>query len=60
MINQVQTNIGNLNHVMPGARMLTIVTMTLIAPMMELIPMICTENTNSAVLSGPYVVDSGA
>ena len=52
VINHVQTNKGSFIHVMPGARILTMVTITLIAPMIELIPIICTENTNSAVLSG--------
>ncbi|KDN29423.1 hypothetical protein VFDL14_14165 [Vibrio fortis] len=40
VINHVQTNIGSLNQVIPGARILTMVTITLIAPMIELIPMI--------------------
>ena len=50
--NQVQTNRGSFIQVMPGALRLQIVTMTLMAPMMELIPMMWMEKTNRAVLSG--------
>ena len=60
VINHVHTNKGNFIHVMPGARKFTMVTITLIAPIIELIPIICTANTNNAVLSLLYVVDSGA
>ena len=59
VINQVHTNIGIFINVMPGARIFKMVTMTLIAPIIELIPIKCTENTNMAVLSGLYLVDSG-
>ena len=38
--NQVQTNKGSFIQVIPGALKLTIVTMTLIAPIIELIPII--------------------
>ncbi len=38
MISQDQENSGILSSVMPGARMLTMVTMTLIAPMIDEAP----------------------
>ncbi len=38
MISQVHTNIGMRSSVMPGARMFMIVTMMLIAPMIEEAP----------------------
>ena len=41
-MSQVQTNIGSSIHVMPGARMVAIVVMILMAPMIEDIPSICT------------------
>lgn len=66
MISQVQQNSGIFIRVMPGARMLRMVTTMLIAPMMELMPMmwmakiamsmpmpICTE-------SGAYSVQPAA
>eukprot|EP00036_Acanthoecidae_sp_10tr_P002009 CAMPEP_0182948750 /NCGR_PEP_ID=MMETSP0105_2-20130417/59915_1 /TAXON_ID=81532 ORGANISM="Acanthoeca-like sp., Strain 10tr" /NCGR_SAMPLE_ID=MMETSP0105_2 /ASSEMBLY_ACC=CAM_ASM_000205 /LENGTH=70 /DNA_ID=CAMNT_0025089045 /DNA_START=3444 /DNA_END=3656 /DNA_ORIENTATION=- len=51
VMSQVHTNKGIFIHVMPGARILKMVTMTLIAPIMDEIPIICTENTNNAVES---------
>ena len=38
MISQVQTNSGMRSSVMPGARMFMMVTITLIAPMIEEAP----------------------
>ena len=60
MISQVQTNSGILSSVMPGARMFQMVTMTLIAPMIEDTPIRCTASTKKAVESPLYLVDSGA
>ena len=62
MINQVQTNIGILMSVMCGARMLMIVTMMLIAPMIDDRPMRWIEkirNGNASPVcstSGGYMV----
>ncbi len=38
VMNQVQTNSGIFSSVMPGARMLTMVTMMLMAPMIDDMP----------------------
>ncbi|MND56106.1 hypothetical protein D3C80_472030 [compost metagenome] len=60
VISQVQTNSGIFIQPMPGARRLKMVTMTLMAPMMEEIPMMWMAKTNSAVLLPLYLVDRGA
>ena len=53
VISQVQTNRGIFIRVMPGARMLRMVAMTLMAPMIEDTPMICTAKIKNVVLGGP-------
>ena len=45
---------------MPGALMFIIVTITLMAPIIEEAPMICTENIKKVTLGGAYVVERGA
>ena len=40
-------------YVMPGARILMIVAIMLIAPMIDEIPIICTEKMKKSVLAGP-------
>jgi len=60
VISQVHTKSGIFIQVMPGARMFQMVTMTLIAPMIEDTPIRCTASTKKAVESLLYVVDSGA
>ena len=49
VISQVQTNSGIFISVMPGARMLRIVTMMLIAPMIEETPIRCTAKIEESV-----------
>ena len=51
VINHVHTNSGIFIQVIPGARILKMVTITLIAPIMDEIPIMCTENTNKPVES---------
>ncbi|MNM87898.1 hypothetical protein D3C81_1000920 [compost metagenome] len=60
VISQVQTNSGIFISVMPGARRLRMVAITLIAPMIELIPIKWMAKMKNVTLSGAYVVDSGA
>ncbi len=66
MISQVHTNSGIFIRVMPGARMFRMVTITLIAPITEEIPMRCTEkirNGNALPVcstSGGYMVQPPA
>ena len=45
---------------MPGALIFIIVTITLMAPMIEDAPIICTEKMKKVTLGGAYVVESGA
>ena len=59
MINQVQQNIGIFIRVMPGARMFRMVTMMLIAPMIDEAPMIWTAKIARS-MPGPIWVESGA
>ena len=60
VISQVQTNMGIFIRVIPGARMLSTVAITLIAPMIEDTPMMWIAKIKKVVLGGPYVVDKGA
>ena len=60
VISHVQTNSGICINVMPGVRRLKMVTMMLMAPSTEEIPIRWTPKTKKSVLSGPYVVESGA
>jgi len=60
VMSQVQTKSGICIQPMPGARKLKMVTMTLMAPMMEEIPMMWMANTNNAVLLPLYLVERGA
>ena len=66
VISQVQTNIGIFSSDMSGARMLMIVTMTLIAPMIDEMPIRWTEkirNGNASPVcrtSGGYIVQPPA
>ena len=53
VMSQVQANIGIFNKSTPGARMLSTVAMMLMAPMIELIPIMCTANTAKATLAPP-------
>ena len=59
MISQVQQNIGIFISVMPGARMFRMVVMMLIAPMIELAPMMCRAKMARS-MPGPICTDSGA
>ena len=59
MISQVHTNIGIFISVMPGARMLRMVTMMLIEPMMELAPRMCIAKMPASI-EGPICSVSGA
>ncbi|MNQ49512.1 hypothetical protein D3C85_634250 [compost metagenome] len=52
VISQVQTNSGIFIRVMPGARRLRMVATTLIAPIIELIPIRCTAKMKKVTLSG--------
>ncbi|MCY1173675.1 hypothetical protein D9M73_138420 [compost metagenome] len=52
VISQVQTNSGIFIRVMPGARRLRMVAMTLIAPMIELIPIRWMAKMKKVTLSG--------
>ncbi|MOA29652.1 hypothetical protein D3C78_1506820 [compost metagenome] len=52
VISQVQTNSGICIRVSPGARRLSTVAMTLIAPMIELMPIRCTAKMKKVTLSG--------
>ena len=58
--NQVQQNIGNFIIVIPGARMFKMVAMMLMEPMIDEIPIMCTEKIIKSVLGGAYLVDNGA
>ncbi len=58
MISQDHTNMGIFNSVMPGARMFMMVTMMLIAPMMEEMPIKWTEKISSGKAS-PVCSTSG-
>lgn len=60
VISQVQTNSGIFIRVMPGARRLRMVAITLIAPMIELIPARWMAKMKNVTLCGAKVVDSGA
>ncbi len=67
MISQVQTNSGIFSSVMPGARMFMMVTITLIAPMIDEAPIKCTAkisigNDVAGLLraSGGYMVQPPA
>src|SRR5690606_24772631 len=59
VMSHVQQNIGIFISVMPGARMFKIVTITLIAPMMDDAPMICTAKMARS-MPGPIWADNGA
>ncbi|MNJ78786.1 hypothetical protein D3C77_766320 [compost metagenome] len=52
MISQVHTNSGICIRVSPGARRLSTVAMTLIAPMIELMPIRCTAKMKKVTLAG--------
>ena len=60
VISHDQTKIGIFIIVIPGARKFRMVTITLIAPKMEEIPIKCTERIKKSVELGPNVVDNGA
>ena len=53
VISHVQTNNGIFINVIPGARKLKIVTIMLIAPRIEDIPIRCTPKIRKSVLGGP-------
>ncbi len=53
VISQVHTKIGIFSRSMPGARMLSTVAMMLIAPMIELMPIMCTAKITKATLLPP-------
>src|SRR3954447_20715537 len=55
---QVQQNIGSFISVMPGARMLSMVTRMLMAPMMDDAPMMCTAKIAMSMPT-PICSDSG-
>ena len=55
-----QTNNGIFIKVIPGALIFIIVTITLIAPIIDEAPRICTEKMKKVTLGGAYVVDNGA
>ena len=56
-----QTNSGILCRVMPGARMLKMVVMKLMAPRIEEAPAICSEKIARSIAGpGEPVVESGA
>jgi len=59
VISQVQANIGIFISVMPGARMLRMVTMMLIEPMIDDAPMMCIAKI-AASIDGPICSVSGA
>ncbi len=66
VISQLHTNSGILSRSTPGARRFRIVAMMLIAPMIEEMPIMCTENTRQATdappcsASGGYIVQPPA
>ena len=53
VISQVHTNRGIFIRVIPGARMFRMVAITLMAPMIDDTPMMCTANIKKVVLGGP-------
>ena len=59
MISQVQTNSGMRNKVIPGARMLRMVAITLMDPMMEEIPIMWMAKTTNAKLWPPCRLSGG-
>ncbi len=59
VISQVQTNSGILSRVMPGARMFRMVAITLIEPMIDEMPIMCTANTTKAKLCPPCRLSGG-
>ncbi len=59
-MSHVQTNSGICMSVMPGARMLRIVTITLIEPIIDEIPIKWTAKIKNVTLGGAYSVDKGA
>ena len=59
MISQVHANIGIFISVMPGARMLRMVTMMLIEPMIEDAPRMCIAKMPASI-DGPICSVSGA
>src|ERR1700734_2359149 len=58
VISQDQQNSGIFNRFMPGARMFMMVTMTLMAPMIEDAPIMCMAKISIGKLS-PVCSDSG-
>ena len=52
VINQDQTNNGIFMRPIPGALMFMIVTITLIEPIIDEAPIICTEKMKKVVLGG--------
>ena len=58
-MSHVQTNSGIFISVMPGARMLRMVTMMLIEPMMELAPRMCSAKMPPSI-DAPICSVSGA
>ena len=58
VISQPQANIGNFIMVMPGARMLRMVTTTLIEPITDEIPIRCSARMAKS-MPQPLCVDSG-
>jgi hypothetical protein len=59
VISQDQANKGIFSKVMPGARMFMMVTMILMAPMIEEMPIRCTENTSMGMKSPPCNTSGG-
>src|ERR1044072_2230996 len=59
VINQVHTNIGILSSDMPGARRFMIVTITLIAPMIDEIPSKCTAKIRNGNASPVWSTSGG-
>jgi hypothetical protein len=53
VISHVQQNSGIFSRSTPGARMFRMVAMMLIAPMIELMPIMCTAKIVNATLSPP-------
>ena len=58
--NQVQQNMGKRIIVIPGARIFKMVAIILMEPIIDDMPIICTEKIMKSVLGGAYFVESGA
>ena len=59
VISQVHTNSGMRSRVIPGARMLSIVTMMLIAPMIDDMPSRCTAKMRKGTFMPPWSTRGG-